>query len=180
MKSFIIIFALLSSTLFAESKVYFGLDYGSFNENFKSLDAESSSEAMRLKVGYGIREEYSVEVSFDSLNNDSKIFSNNDSKKYGLNIAVVKAFDLNMYLLPYFKAGFGAGYINIDREVQSKLNYGSFSAEVGTLIPINEYFDLALAYNYKNLSYESVDTIADKVKYESNVDTFYFGFNIRY
>ncbi|WP_188108598.1 outer membrane beta-barrel protein [Sulfurimonas lithotrophica] len=180
MKSLIIILTLLTTSLYSEAKIYFGLDYGKFNEDFSNIAAKSSSESVRLKLGYGIRENYSIEFALEALDNDSKIFSNNDGEKYALNIALVKTFDFDIYVLPFIKLGFGAGYMDVNRELQSKLNFGSFNAEVGTYIPINEYLDFEIAYNYKDLSYEAVDTIAYELKYKSNVDTFYFGFNIRY
>ena len=180
MKSFIIIFALLITSLYSDAKTYIGINYGEFNEKFTSLDAESSSEFYNIKVGYGLREAYAIEVSFDTLNNESSFFSNNDSKKYAMNIELVKSFDYDIYILPYLKTGFGAGQLKIERELQSKLNYGTFNLGAGVFIPINQYLDFELGYNYKHLSYQAIDTIADNISYKSKVGSFYFGFNARY
>ena len=180
MKSFIIIIMLLITSSYAESKIYFGLDYGSYAEDFENLNAESSSALTKFKAGYGLRDAYAIEFSLEAMENESKIFSNTDEDKYSLNVELIKAFDFDIYVLPYFKAGFGAGYMKLDRELQSKLNFGSFNCGIGAYIPINEYFDIELGYTYKELSYESVDTAADNIKYESSIDSFGIGFNIRY
>jgi len=174
------LFVLLSASLYAESKIYLGVNYGNLNENFNNSKAESSSDALKIEIGYGIREAYAIEFSAEAIENKANIFSNNDGKKYNFNIELVKSFDYDLYLLPYMKAGFGAGYLEIERELQTKLNYGSFNLELGVLLPINEHYDFELGYSYKSISYESIDTIATQVTLESNLNTLYFGFNIRY
>lgn len=180
LKSFIIIFILLSSSVYADSKLYLGLGYSNVNEKYDTLDAESSSKALQVKVGYGLREAYAIEVSVESLKNKSNVFSNNDGDKTSVDIEVVKSFDLGIYILPYFKAGFGAGEMKINREIQDKLNFGSFNLGAGTLIPIDEHFDFELGYRYKSISYEALDTISDRIEYKSKSNTLYIGFNARF
>ena len=177
----IILSLLLLTSLYADSKIYLGSSYGFFNEKFSDgIDAKSSSGVLKLKAGYGNREQYAIEFSVDYIDNKSNIFSTNDGMKYGLNIEFVKAFDLDIYILPFFKVGFGSGSLEIDRQFQDKLHYGSFNLSTGIFIPINEHFDFELGYDYKYLSYEGIDTIAKQISYDSNVNTAYFGFNIRY
>jgi opacity protein-like surface antigen len=180
LKSFIVIFILLGTSLLADSKIYFGVNYAQVNEKFSNLEAESSSDALKIKAGYGNRDGYGIELSVESVQNESKIFSLKDSQKNALNIELVKAFDYDIYIIPFVKAGFGAGYIDIDRELQDRLHFGSFNGSVGTFIPINENFDFEVEYNYKDMSYESIDMVVDELKIKSNVNTFYIGFNIRY
>lgn len=177
----IILFLLLFTSLYSDSKVYIGSSYGYCNEEFNgNADAQSSTDMAKIKVGYGDRESYAIEFSLDYINNQSKIFSDNDSEKYGINVEFVKAFDLDIYVNPFFKAGFGAGFVDIQRELQQKLNYSSFNLGLGMFIPINEHFDLELGYDYKSTSYEAIDTIVDQVRFSSKTNTIYFGFNVRF
>lgn len=180
MKSFIVIFILLSSSLYGEAKIYFGLSYANVSEKFSDIEAESSSDALKVKVGYGEIDAYAIELSVDTIKSESNIFSNDDGDKYALNIELVKSFDLDTFIYPYFKAGFGAGHMNIDRLLQSKLNYGSFNFEVGTFMQINESLDFELGYNYKDISYESIEMLSEDLNFESYSTTLYFGFNTRF
>lgn len=180
MKSFIIIFILFSSSLYADAKLYLGLSYASVNEEFSNTSAESSSDGYSIKLGYGEREAYAIELCVDAIKNESSIFSNDDGSKYTLNIELVKALDLDTFIYPFFKIGFGAGHMNVDRELKSKLNYGNFNFGVGTFIAINENFDFELAYSYKDISYQSIDMLTQELNYESKSDTVYFGINTRF
>lgn len=152
-----------------------------YDENFiEGNKAQSSSNFMKIKAGYGDRDAYAIEFSIDKLKNESNIFSANDSEKIGLNVELIKAFDFNLFANPFFKAGFGAGYLKIDRATQDTLNYGSFNLGVGFFIPVNPHFDFELAYDYKYMTYEAIDTIARQISYKSNVNSAYFGFNVRF
>ncbi|MEA2099917.1 MAG: outer membrane beta-barrel protein [Campylobacterota bacterium] len=185
MKKIIILLSLISS-LFADAKVYLGSSYGVFEEKFTNdIEAESSTDIAKIKAGYGVREAYAVEISFEYIKNKTKIFSSDaqtalDGDKYGINVDLIKAFDYDVYVLPFIKAGFGSGYFNINRKLQNRLFYGSFNLATGIFIPINETFDFELGYEYKHTSYESVDTIVEKIKYESDTNIVYFGFNVRF
>jgi len=184
----IILFLLLITSLYSDTKLYLGASYGYFNEEFthavdaqgNGVDAQSTTGAAKFKVGYGVREAYAIEFSLDYIDNKSKIFSDEDGAKYAFNLDFVKAFDLDIYVNPFFKAGFGAGFLDINRVTQKTLNYGSYNLGLGMFIPIDEYFDFEVGYDYKNLSYESINTVAQKLSYESNVNVIYFGFNVRY
>lgn len=172
---------LLFTALYSDAKIYVGSNYGYLYETFDdNTNAQSSSDMARIKIGYGDREAYAIEFSLNYVNNQSKIFSYNDSKKYGLNVGFTKAFDFDIYVNPFFKAGFGAGFLDIQRELQKKLNYGSFNLGLGIFIPIDEYFDFELGYDYQSISYESIDIIVEKKRFSSNVNIIYFGFNVRF
>ena len=172
------------SSLYAESTFYVGTSYGAFSEEFREIDASSSSSVTTLKVGYGDIKAFAVEFSVDYANNKSKIFSSStttplDSDKYGFNISLLKSFDFN-YVLPFVKVGFGTGYLNIDRTLQDSLTYGSFQMSAGTYIPINNSFDVELGYEVKHTSYQAINTIATKTSYSSVINTAYIGINYRY
>ena len=182
----IVLFLLLMSSLFAEAKVYFGANYGTFEEEFlTNTEASSSTNIATIKAGYGVREAYAVEISLEYIDNQSKIFSSDsnvdvDGTKYGMNVNLLKAFDLDIYLLPYMKMGFGAGFFDINRVLQNRLFYSSFNLGTGIFIPINENLDFEIGYEYKYTSYESVDIIAKQINHKSNANIAYFGFNVRF
>ena len=182
----IILFLLLTSSLFAEAKLYFGANYGIIEESFlEDIDAESSSNIASIKAGYGVREAYAIEISLEYRDNKAKIFSSDsdtdfDGDKYGMNINLVKAFDFDIYALPYIKAGFGSGFFEVERILQNRLFYSSFNLGTGIFIPIDESLDFEIGYEYKYISYESLDTIAEQINYQSNSNIAYFGFNARF
>ena len=185
MKKIILSLLLFSSFLFADSKAYFGLAYGTVEENFKTANATSSSpEALNIKFGYGIRKAYAIEVSLEYVANESKIFSTGDAEfdgdKYSMNIELVKSFDLDIYILPYLKAGFGTGIMKIDRVLDDSLSFGSFNLGTGIFISINDNLDFEIEYKYKSFSYEGLDLIASSITHTSFSHSAYFGLNIRY
>jgi hypothetical protein len=178
----IIIFSLLLTSLYSDAKIYTGLSVGYLNEEFSNaLSTTSSAEMAKLKIGYGIREAYAIELSFDYLKNESSIFSRNgekDNDKYGINIELVKAFDWDIYINPYFKAGFGAGYLKLEESSQDSLNYGTFNLGLGFFIPINEHFDFEVGYDYKYVSYEKFIVTGKDIN--SNMHGAYLGLNARF
>lgn len=182
----ILLLLVMISSLYAEAKLYIGANYGTFNESFNGdTEAYNVSQTATLKIGYAERETYGIEFSLDYTPNDSKIFSSDantasDGDRYGLNVSLSKAFDYDIYVLPYIKAGFGAGFLNIDRVLDDKLYYGSFNVGAGVLLPVNDNFDFELGYDYRYSSYEAIDMVASKELFTSNIGIAYFGFNIRY
>lgn len=177
----IIFFLLLTASLYSDSKYYIGANYGLFNESFNGdTSASTSSGITTLKVGYANRETYGIEFSLDYTKGESNIFSNNDGDRYGLNVNLLKAFDYDIYILPYIKAGMGAGFFNVDRAADDKLYYGSFNIGGGIFLPIDENFDLELGYEYRYTSFEAINLISEKLLFTSNIGRAYFGFNIRY
>ena len=177
----IILFSLLITSLYSDAKVYMGISGGYLNETFDDdASTTASAEMAKFKIGYGIREAYAVEFSVDYLKNDSNIFSTTgqDGDKYGLNVELVKAFDWDIFINPYFKAGFGAGYFNIEHESENLLNYGSYNLGIGFFIPMNEHFDFELGYDYKYISYEKIESTNSDIN--SNMHGAYAGFNVRF
>jgi opacity protein-like surface antigen len=162
-----------------------GIGGGYMHETF-SDDAETTNTAEmgKLKIGYGDREAYAVEFSFDYLKNDSNVFSTTgtDSDKFGMNVELVKAFDWDIIINPYFKAGFGAGFVDINHAEQSSLNYGSFNLGLGFFVPINEHLDIEVGYDYKYVSYEKITDSNEKVlvDVDSHLNGAYIGLNVRF
>lgn len=181
----ILLFSLLITSLYSDAKIYMGLGGGYLHESFSdAAGTTSSAEMARIKVGYGDREAYAVEFSLDMLKNDTNIFSTSgdDGDKFGMNIELIKAFDFDMMINPYFKTGFGAGYFDVNSPSQSSLHYGSFNLGLGFFIPINEHFDVEVGYDYKYVSYEKqTDATGAKLKeIDSNMNGVYIGFNVRF
>jgi len=181
----IILFSLLLTTLFADATPYIGTHIGVYKEKFSEVDATSSSALANIKIGYGDRKAYSVEFSLDYLNNDAKIFSSapsasKDGNKIGFNVSLIKAFDFNIYALPFVKVGFGSGVHNIDRKLHKSLAFGSFQLALGSYIPLSKHFDLELGYEARHISYEAINFITTKTSYNSVMNTVYFGINYRY
>lgn len=174
-----ILFILLTSSLFAEAKLYMGTGYTLYNEHFNTPEADITDSAAKLKFGYGIREAYSVEFSVDYINHASTDNVALGKAKYGFNIALIKAFDFDTFLNPYVKAGFGTGIMDNSDNNNSSLSYGSFDLGTGVYIPINENFDVEIGYEYRNLSYEKQNKNS-ATKYASNVNTLYLGVNVRF
>ena len=177
-----ILFFLFLTSLYAESTFYVGVNHGAYKEYFNDIDASSSSSISTLKVGYGDIKAYAVEFSVDYSKNKSKIFSSAsslDGDKYGFNVSLLKAFDFN-YVLPFIKIGFGTGYLDIKRNLQDTLSYGSFQLTGGTYIPLNDSFDIEVGYEIRHIAYESINTIITKDSYHSVNNIAYFGINYRY
>lgn len=177
----IILFLLLTLTLFAsEEQIYFGVGGGYSNESFNNdVDAKASGNLARFKFGYGIREAYAIEFSIDYIDTPANIFSENDQAKYGMNVEVIKGFDFDL-IVPFFKAGFGAGFQKVDLQFNDKINYGTFNLGAGTYIPLGDNFDLEICYEYKYVTYEAINIISDTLEYESNLNNIYFGINTRF
>lgn len=178
----IILFLLLITTLFADARPYIGTHIGVYNESFSDIDATSSSTMANISIGYGERKSYAVEFSLDYLSSDAQIFSTagKDGNKLGFNVSLIKAFDFDIYILPFIKAGFGSGAQKIDRKLQDALSYGSFQLTLGTYVPLCKHFDMEVGYEVRHLSYESIDLGATKPSYGSAMNTLYLGINYRY
>lgn len=182
MKKIIPLLLFLSSLLFADAKVYLGTGYAynsetiSYNNTTKTVD----NNALRLKIGYGDIKAYAIELSFDYIDNNSAIFDNDDGKKYEFNVELLKAFDFGIYINPFFKAGFGSGYLETPADqYNGSLSYGSFNLGTGFFLPINKHVDFECTYEYKNLSYQSLDDTTNN-KPTSNVNILYLGVNYRF
>ncbi|MEA3331582.1 MAG: outer membrane beta-barrel protein [Campylobacterota bacterium] len=175
----IILFTLLITSLYSDAKVYLGTSYGYLNESFSDdTVVTNSAQTAKIKVGYGIREAYAVEFSLEYAQKDSDIFSLNDGDRYGLNLELMKAFDWDIYVNPFFKVGFGAGYVDIESEDKDALNFSSFNVGLGFFIPINERLDFEVDYGYKYTSYEKLNATADN--FNSHLNIGYLGLNVRF
>lgn len=178
---FLLPFLLLISSLLANENFYVGGNYGLQDESFgSSVDAESSSPSASFKIGYGDIKAYAIELSYYNIQNSAKIFSYNDSSKNEINLDLVKAYDFDIFLYPFFKVGFGTGYLSVDRILQNTLHYGVFDLGLGVFIPVAQYLDIELGYKYKFISYETIDTISERTSYNSTAHNTYIGFNIRF
>ncbi|MFT5836127.1 MAG: opacity protein-like surface antigen [Sulfurimonas sp.] len=158
-----------------------GVGAGYIHEAFSdSASTTNSAEMGKIKIGYGNREAYAIEFSFDYFKNDENVFSSTgkDSDKFGMNVELVKALDIDTFFNPYFKAGFGAGFVDVNHDDQSSLNYSTFNLGFGFYIPINEHLDIDLGYDYKYISYEELTSTSSKVT--SNLNGAYLGINVRF
>jgi hypothetical protein len=133
-----------------------------------SVEQTTSTDLLRVKAGYGIRESYAVEFSMDYINSDPK--------KYAFDINLIKAFDWDIYVNPFVKVGFGAGMLDKGENNDKTLTYGSFNLGTGIYIPINESYDIELSYEYKNRSFEKEN---DESR-TSHVNVIYLGVNLRF
>ncbi|MDD2791268.1 MAG: outer membrane beta-barrel protein [Sulfurimonas sp.] len=173
----IALFFLLLSSLYAEAKFYTGASYGYLNEDFEQDNAKANEvDVLKIKVGYGEREAYAAEFSLDYSEADSQYLSTNVAQRYAMGIDLVKGFDYDIYIIPFFKAGIGTGYL--DSSDHGKITFGSFKVGAGTLIPLNEHFDFELGYEYKYISYEKISD--DRNSDRSDVNIIYAGFNVRF
>ena len=173
----IILFLLIFSTLaFGESKIYLGtgVGYGDVVTKYSGVATEEkfNEDTLRVKFGYGDREAYAVELSLDYIDSDPK--------KYAFDISLLKAFELGIYINPFAKVGFGAGALDNRDNAQKSLTYGSFNIGGGFFVPINEHFDIELAYEYKNRSYQREDESDGTESRTSHVNFLYLGVNLRY
>ncbi len=187
MKKFILLLLLISScTLFAKTDVYvgFGLSrvketldpYLSYIPEQKSVD----NSELAMKIGYGKRDSYAVELSLNYLQNHSKVYADGDAQKLGFNVSLLKAYDFDIYVNPYLKAGFGAGMFKSDVDaVNQSLTYGNFHLGGGIFIPLSSQMDVELAYEYRFISYEKID-LEDSSNPKSHINALYAGFNIRF
>ena len=182
LKKLLLLLPLLSSLLFAEAKIYFGTGYTYNYESLSYLGDEMSfsSNGVRLKVGYGDIKAYSIELSLDYVDNKKAVLSQNDAEKIGFNLELLKAFDWDIYVYPFLKAGFGAGYFKTDADiVNQSLTYGTWNLGAGVFIPYSEHIDFEVAYEYKSLSYQKTDP-ALNTSPSSDLNIAYIGVNFRF
>ena len=112
MKKIILFSLLLTSILYSDAKIYMGVGGGVYNETLDNTASTSISANMaRIKVGYGDREAYAIEFSVDYVDNSETLLDINgtvaDGPRYGMNVELIKAFDFDIYINPFVKAGFG-------------------------------------------------------------------------
>jgi len=182
LKKITLLLLLFSSLLFAEAKIYLGAGYAYNSETISYVTTEEtiSNNALRLKVGYGDREAYAIELSFDYVDNKSTIFDSGDGKKYGFNVELLKAWNFDIFINPFIKAGFGAGYLETPADLNNgSLTYGTWNLGTGCFIPINQHIDLEVAYEYKYVSYQKLDNDLT-INPTSSLNIGYIGVNFRF
>lgn len=173
---------LLTSSIFAESSFYFGAGYSYINESisFNNLSTNANNNAAKLKIGYGEQTAYAIEFSLNYIDNTTALLTTADKEKYGFDIELMKAWDFDIYAIPFVRVGFGAGRMSSTARTNAKaISYGSFNGTLGTLVPISESFELELAYEYKHLSYQKTDSNASTSP-SSHQNGVYFGINYRF
>lgn len=181
MKKLLLISSFCSSVLLADAGIYIGTGYAYNSETLSTTNKTISNNAARIKIGYGDIKAYAIELSFDYIDNNKFYFAQNDGEKYGFNIELLKAFDFGIFFNPFLKAGFGGGYMKTAADLHNqKLSYGSFNFGVGAFIPLSKHFDLEIAYEYKNLSYEKLDITSSLTNPKSDLNIAYCGFNYRF
>ena len=181
-----ILFILLTTTLFSQAQRYMGLGYNLYNEDYSYNNqnvANTSDNAVKFKIGYADRKAFGVEASFDYIMHSQSDNPELGKAKYGFNIALSKAFDWNIYLLPYLKAGFGVGIIDNRSDSLPSLTYGSFDLGAVVYFPFNDSWDIEIGYEYKYLTYENKKQSGEidySLNYRSHVNTIYTGVNFRF
>lgn len=178
----LLLFFTIFAPLFAQAQLYIGSNIGYQYEIFyaNNKKAFNNAQNITLKAGYGDISNYGVELSLDYTKNNSNIISTNDSDRFGFNIDILKAFDFDIFFNPYIKAGFGSGYMEVDRTGSSSITYGSFNVGGGLFIPISKHLDLEFGYVYKHLSYENINLLDEIQKPTAQQQTSYAGFNFRF
>ena len=173
--------------LLAEAKVYVGTNLGVEHENYTNdVKAKALSPIANIHVGYGVREAYSIQFGLEyvDLKPDTSVQNINlDGKKYGLNVSFIKAVDLDIFILPYAKVGFGAGFFEPTEpsSTNKRLNYGSYNIGTGFYIPLNKKFDFEVGYDYKYISHEATDKERpSETSNKSHISILYIGFNARF
>ena len=177
----IILFTLLVSSLFAEATVYVGSGYANYSETLNSTGHTTSDNSATLKIGYGDRKAYAIEFSLEYIDMGSAALD--FKSKYGFNISLLKSFDWDIYVLPYVKAGFGAGKRDSSTNPSVKtLSYGSYNFGMGMFLPLSEDWDVEVGYEYRNISYASDSSVSvNDGNYErSQVNIAYLGLNYRF
>ncbi|MDH4944678.1 outer membrane beta-barrel protein [Sulfurimonas sp. C5] len=174
---------LLSSTIFAESSFYIGTGYTYVNESItlNNVSKNVNNNGAKLKIGYGEQTAYAVEFSLNYIDNTSAILNSTDKEKYGFDIELMKAWDFDIYVIPFARVGFGAGKMSSTARTNAKsISYGSFNGTLGTLLPLGESFELELAYEYKYLSYQKTDLNTSTTSPSSHQNGVYVGINYRF
>jgi hypothetical protein len=181
LKKTILYFILLFSTsIYADAHVYFGTGVARVTEKLSSSEKSITNTQKVIKIGYGDRESYAVELALNYTSNHSEYFAPNDAYKYGFSIDLMKAYELGIFINPYIKLGFGSGALKTNADTNNNsLTYGTFNSALGFFIPFSSQFDAEIAYQYKYVSYEKIDlTSSDNPT--SHINLIYAGINIRF
>ena len=168
-----------------DAKFYVGIGGGMQNESLvddKYLKDDTNSPAFgSIKFGYGDIKAYSIEILLNYVANQTNVFSADDGSRYGLDVAVIKAFNFTDIAYPYIRGGFGAGEMSV-KDIQSddKLSFSSFNIGTGAYIPLTESIDMEISYEYRFTSYESIYFNEEEIRPQSHINQLYLGVNYRY
>jgi hypothetical protein len=175
---------LFAPALMAEPTLYVGLIGGFAQETFTLGSQESYAEAptYKLQAGYGDISGYAVEMGLSYVDYPTNIFSPNGEDGYALSfdVYIIKSFDFDIGFYPMLKAGFGLGNQQVEREIESSLNSGSFNFAGGLYYPFAEHFDMEAGVEYKIKSWEPLTLISSEADVSSTSLTPYLGINFRF
>jgi hypothetical protein len=171
----------------AEPTVHIGLGTAGGSETFSvknpGQDAQEEHAALQtvqLKAGYGDIRAYAVELDLGYGRYDKNIFSNKDTDYIYFDLSLIKAFDFDWGLYPFFKLGFGTGELEVRRTLTNSVSSGSFFGGVGFYWPVAFGFDLELSAIYRDKSWEDLDMVGAQVESESGIVEPYLGINYRF
>lgn len=176
---YFLLFSLLLTSLFAEAKLYVGTSVGIYQENYTDAENSDSLKTAKVKFGYGDIDAYAMEISLEAIEKDSAFTSVNQSERYALNVALLKAFNFDIGFNPYLKAGFGSGYYKQGAADSTTMHFGNYTLGGGFFIPVLEHVDFEIGYEYKYISYESEDTTTTASE-KSHGNIGYLGVNVRF
>jgi opacity protein-like surface antigen len=182
---FILFLTLYAGTLLsAESKIYVGVGAAKVQETVLPYlhypQTEHLNTEFSAKIGYGARDSYAAELSLNYLQNDSRYFAEDDGSKLGFNISLLKAYDFDIFVHPFLRAGFGAGTFQTDADAtNNSLTYGNFHLGGGLFIPLAKQIDIEVSYEYRFVSFEKID-LNDKTNPKSHINALYTGLNFRF
>ena len=181
------ILAVCAGILQADATVHFGLGGIVGSESFSVKnpgEGEQTTSAIlqgvQFKAGYGDIRGYAVELDVGYGRYDKNIFSDKDTDYIYFDISLIKAFDFDIGVYPFFKLGFGTGELEVRRTVTKSLSSGSFFGGVGIYLPVGYGFDLEASAIYRDKSWEGLDMVGTEVKTSSNLIEPYVGVNYRF
>ncbi|MHC3995002.1 outer membrane beta-barrel protein [Thiomicrolovo sp. ZZH C-3] len=187
MKRFLVITALCLGVLHADATLHFGLGGIAGSENFRVENpgtADRTTTAMlqgvQFKAGYGDIRSYAVELDLGYGRYDKNIFSDTDSDYIYFDISLIKAFDFDWGVYPFFKLGFGSGELEVRRTVTKSVSSGSFFGGIGGYLPLGAGFDLEASVIYRAKSWEDLDMISNQTETSSSIFEPYVGINYRF
>jgi len=181
----ILLILFFTSSLFSfqyNAKFYMGVGGGYQNESFTGDYEEVSNSPYygSIKLGYGDIRAYNIEFVINYIDNQSKIFSNDDGARYGMDVMFTKAYNFSKYFYPCVRAGIGAGEMKTKRVVEDKISYSSYNIGIGSYIPLTKHLEIEANYEYRYTSYKAVDLISEKISLHSHINQIYIGFNYRF
>lgn len=178
---------LAAAALQAAPGVYLGLGGVSTTEYFTvknpgtaSREDKAMLQAVQVKAGYGDITAYAVELDFGYGYYDKNIFSVDDSYYIYADLSLIKAFDFDIGVYPFFKLGFGTGELEIRRSTADSVSSGNFFGGIGFYWPLAWGFDLEASAVYRAKSWEDLWMVGAVTESSSHTVEPYVGFNYRF